>query len=308
MAPVLVTGASGFVGARLTARLAARGVEVVGLSRRGPGSAVDVTDADAVRRAIEGLAPERVFHLAALAHPGACERDPERADRVNAGGTRHVLAALAGSGARVLLASTAHVYGPSPPVPVGEGAADRARDLSAYGRSKRAAERAAEDAAAEGLDVVIARPFNHSGRGQEPEYVLPAFAEAVRRAARDGGPVRVGNLWPRRDFLHVDDVLDAYELLIERGERGEPYNVCRGEGTSIGELLDGLVARAAAEVEIEIDPARVRAGETREVVGDPSKLAALGWEPRVSIEALLDELAEGWAKGGRLAPSDTGEP
>jgi GDP-4-dehydro-6-deoxy-D-mannose reductase len=102
--------------------------------------------------------------------------------------------------------------------------------------------------------------------------------------------VLTGNLYPRRDFLHVDDVLDAYRLLLERGAPGEAYNVCSGEGHSIDEALRGLQARLGAQGQrTRVDPGRARSGEAEELIGDPEKLSALGFAPAISFEALLDD-------------------
>jgi GDP-4-dehydro-6-deoxy-D-mannose reductase len=294
---VLVTGARGFAGRRLVARLAGRtDVELFALGRRRPAEVpagatwidADLTDRPAAVRAVRAVAPAQVVHLAALADPRACAREPLAALSTNAGGTAAVLAACRGSGARVLVVSSAQVYGPGDGRPLAEDAPLLPRD--AYGRSKRCAERVALTLAGQGLEVLIARPFNHSGRGQSSAYVLAALAESVR-AARGGGELRTGNLFPRRDFLHVDDVLDAYECLLARGAPGGIYNVCRGETRSIGELLAGLQQRLGFAGTPVLDPARARAGDPPLVVGDPARLRALGWRPRVSWEALLDDVA-----------------
>lgn len=300
---VLVTGASGFVGRRLLTRLAARaGAEPCGLSRTPPPAALlpperwrsaDLLDAAAVRAAVEELIPDAVVHLAAMAHPGDCARDPEGALRVARDGTRGLLEALP-PGARVVLASSAQVYGPPPGRPLREE--DPVAPTTPYGRSKAAAEEVARGAAERGREVVIARPFNHSGAGQDTRYVIPALCAAVARAKATGAPVRHGNLFPRRDFLHVEDVLDAYELLLEEGVAGEAYNVASGRGAAIGEVLDLLEWVACAKVERREDPELIRGDDPPEVVGDPARLRALGWTPRRS---LLDLLREVWAERAR---------
>jgi GDP-4-dehydro-6-deoxy-D-mannose reductase len=295
MARTLITGATGFVGSRLVARIARAGAPPLRLVResadvpRPDVLQADLSQPDQVRRVVESAAPDRIFHLGAMADPRACERDPEAAMAVNAGGTQAVLEGAAAVGARVLVVSSAAVYG------VGGEALDErlaSRPNSAYGRSKLAAERAAEAAAARGQRVVIARPFNHSGPGQSTRYVLPALAAEVLGALAEDSPVDTGNLFPRRDFLHVDDVLDAYELLLDEGAPGTVYNVCRGQGLSIGEALVGLQRRLGAVGQrTRSDPARTRSEDIEAVVGDPSRLRALGWEPRISLDELLDALA-----------------
>lgn len=291
----LVTGATGFVGSRLMLRLRGRGAEPVGLVRSLPARSegeewvrAELEDHAAVVAAIRSVSPERIFHLGALANPRACEHDPELAERVNVGGTGALLEGAAAVGAATLVVSSAAVYG-------SDGRLTEAVEpcpRNVYGRTKLAAEGLALAAAAAGQRVVVARAFNHSGAGQSANYVLPALAAQVRAALAEGAPVSTGNLFPVRDFLHVDDVLDAYELLLERGLSGEVYNVCRGAGLSIGEALAGLQRRLGAEGQrTRLDPGRQRPGDAPEILGDPAKLRALGWSPRVSLEALLDDVA-----------------
>ncbi len=295
----LITGAAGFVGARLVRRLAARpGVRVHGLVRGEIPAEwadwpvtwhrADLERPREVAAAVRAADPERVVHLGAAANPRACERDPARAYAVNAGGTAAVLSALEGSGARALLASSAAVYGPR------AGRLGEALPLSprgAYGRSKRAAEQVAEHFAARGLGVVIARSFNHTGLGQSEDYVLAALAANLRRALANGTPLAHGNLFPRRDFLHVEDVLDAYELLLERGLAGRAYNVASGVGRSIGDWLEGLMERLGRPQSTALDPSRARPDDPLEIVGDPQALQSLGWSCTWDTDAILDELA-----------------
>ncbi len=305
---ILITGVSGFVGSALVAKLLARGEdELFGISRSRPRAvaeghgratlvwrSIDVRDRDAVAAFVARVRPEGVFHLAALAHPADCERDPEGARAVQGGGSAALFDALA-DGTRVVLASSAQVYGTPQRSPIAEDAALAPR--TAYGRAKLMAEEIARAAAERGKEVVIARPFNHSGAGQSARYVLPALARSLRAALQGGTPVTTGNLFPRRDFLHVDDVLAAYELLLREGTPGSAYNVCRGEGVSIGEALDELQRIAGSNVPTRTDPALVRDGDPAEIVGDPGRLAALGWRPRKSTRDLLREV---WNASGTL--------
>jgi GDP-4-dehydro-6-deoxy-D-mannose reductase len=310
----LVTGASGFVGgallARLVARLVARGEdELFALSRRPPRldandsrhvvwRSVDLRERAAVARFVAEAAPERVFHLAALANPGECRAEPDLAFACQVGGTAALLAAV-GNLARVVVASTSQVYGRPAFSPVSEEAPLLAR--GPYARSKRAAEAVVRAFAGEGRQVVVARPFNHSGPGQSENYVLPALVAGVRRASARGEPIRTGNLFPRRDFLHVDDVLDAYELLAERGLGGSAYNVARGTATSIGELLAEIQRQLGTALPTVLDPARVRTDDVPEIVGDASRLRALGWSPRIAVPALVSDVVRTLSPAGRPA-------
>ena len=315
---LLLTGASGFVGGRLLERLRdpgrhglghLAGLPVLAFSRREPRSwpqpgvawsPCDLTDPDAVQRAVfEGLAERRgplwVLHLGGLADPRLAARHPRQARSANAEGTRNLLVALsnvvgADAPGRVLLVSTAAVYGQRALDAEGRiPAGTRPRTRTAYGWSKRLAERAALACPAPGLEVVVARPYNHAGPGQGAGYVVPDLCADLRAALAEARPMRTGNLWPERDLLHVDDVLDAYLVLLERGEAGTVYDVARGEARPVRDILDGLVDRLGAPVAIEPDPERVRAGESPRIVGDASRLRALGWEPTRDLDAILDD-------------------
>lgn len=303
MAPrsVMVSGAAGFVGQRLLRRLSGRpGLRLHALAREPKPEALadvpmewhraDLLDTAALGRALEAARPDRLYHLAAIANPRECAAQPRLAYLVNAKGTLALFLALfrANPAARALLVSTAQVYGTR----TGRLAeTDPAEPVTVYGRSKLSAERVARGLARRGKAVVIARSFNHTGRGQTPDYVLPALAQNLRRALATGGALGHGNLYPRRDFLHVEDVLDAYEILLERGTSGEVYNVCRGVGTSIGELLEGLMARLGRPHSTALDAALARASDPEEIVGDAHKLHSLGWCPKWPVDTILDELA-----------------
>jgi GDP-4-dehydro-6-deoxy-D-mannose reductase len=141
---------------------------------------------------------------------------------------------------------------------------------------------------------VIARPFPHTGSGQSPEYVVPAFAKRLR-AARASGAARVptGNLTPVRDLLDVRDVVRAYRLLVERGRSGEAYNVARGEGASLAEVFARLAALIGTSAVPAVDPSLVRSVDIPHLVGDSTKLRrATGWSPTISFDQTLQGLVD----------------
>jgi GDP-4-dehydro-6-deoxy-D-mannose reductase len=296
---VLVTGSGGFVGTHLGAALAARGHEVVRTDHvaHEDALAVDVTDPLAVRGAVELAQPDAVAHLAAQAFVPASLDDPARTLAINATGTLHVLDAVRGlvadGGAmpRVLIVSSADVYGTQPPdaYPLRETAPALPRNP--YAASKVAAEALAQAyARSYGIDAVVTRAFNHIGPGQDERFAVAAFAAQIARVAAGGDPlVLVGNLDASRDFLDVRDVCDAYVTLLEGGgEAGEIYNVCSGKATTMKEILRQLVMLARVPVEVREDPARMRPADVPVSVGDASKLRrATGWAPRISFPAAL---------------------
>ncbi len=297
---VLVTGARGFVGRHLVAHLRERGDEIVEVDRE-----VDVTDGEAMASAVAEAAPEAVCHLAALSHVGDSWRDPEAAERVNVGGTAHLLAALrhAGLDALTLLVSSAEVYGIVEPGELPLTEARPPRPVSPYGRSKLEAEQVAREAARQFAQrVVVARPFNHVGPGQARSFVVPALISRLLEAREEGrAVVAVGDLSARRDFTDVRDVVRAYRGLLEHGRPGETYHVASGHDVAIGELATELVERLAPGVRLEVDPALVRPVEVPVLRGDASKLArATGWSPRIPLSRSLEDVIAEWTDGRTL--------
>lgn len=304
---VLVTGAEGFVGGRVVRRLVADGHAVTAAIRRGTapqlGEVVvrpfDLRD-DASVRDVAGAGFDAVVHLAAVASGADARRDPGAAWEVNAAGTARLCEAVAGAGPAptlLLLVSTAEVYG------VGDGPrarveSDAPAPCSPYAASKLGAEVAATEVGRRtGLRVVVVRPFPHTGAGQDPRFVAPAFARRIREAQRAGRrEVPVGNLDPIRDVLHVDDVVDAYVALIERGTPGACYNVASGVGVSIREVFERLRALLHADVRAVVEPGMTRPADIPHLVGDATRLRTdTGWRPRRTLDEALDEVVRAQA-------------
>jgi GDP-4-dehydro-6-deoxy-D-mannose reductase len=294
----LVTGAAGFVGRHLVALLHAEGDEVVALDQSAtPGDAgapLDVTDAEAVARAVDAAAPDVVFHLAARSHVGDSWGDDDELDRVNVGGTRAVVDACRETAvARVVVVGSAEQYGAVPPdhSPIGEDTVQA--PLSPYGRSKRDAEVVALGAwRDDGVPVVCVRAFNHTGPGQSPAFFVPGFASRIAAAEHGSDDeIDVGNLESVRDFTDVRDVVRAYRLLAHHGTAGEAYNVCSGEGVRVAELAARLLARADRPLRMRVDPDLVRPVEVPVFVGDPTKLMArTGWSRTFPLDRTLDDV------------------
>jgi len=291
---VFVTGASGFVGRRLMPRLLEEGFEAIGADRE-----VDVTRPEAVRRALRTHAPDAVIHLAAMSSVARSWEQPELCYRLNFLGSRTLLRGVLETcpGARVLLVGSADEYAAAHPQARPFDESTPLRPRSPYARSKAAAEVLAARLAVEGLDVIRIRAFNHTGAGQSDQFVASSFARQLAAIALGHRPaqMRVGNLDSVRDFLHVDDVLDAYCALLDPAAPVGVYNVASERAVPIRSVLDELITISGVEPRIEIDPARWR--ETDWLVGDASKLRrATGWRPRIPLESLLEELYRYWLR------------
>jgi GDP-4-dehydro-6-deoxy-D-mannose reductase len=301
---VLVTGASGFAGGYLARACAEAGDEVFGASRRGElpadageGVAIDLRELDAVRRLIRELAPDVVYHLAALSSVGRSWEDPAATVQDNVATAVNVLEAIRLDlpGARVVWAGTCESYGPPSRLPVDEDAP--INPANPYAVSKTAGDLLARVYVdAHGLDIVRARPFNHAGPGQLPIFIVSSLAQQAAQGNVAGdAEIRIvtGNPDTRRDFTDVRDVVRAYRLLAERGHAGQIYNVCSGHSISAADqiaILGELVAPSS--IDHVVDPARVRGHEVMDLRGANDRIAAdTGWAPEIPFrQTMLDTL------------------
>ncbi len=290
----LITGGKGFVGTWLAEHLRRCGDEVVAIDIE-----TDIADQEALDPVVADAAPDAVYHLAARTHVGESWKVPAEVLRVNVLGTAAVLAAArrVAGGPRVLVVSSAEVYGSVRPeqLPLGERAP--VAPATPYAASKAAAEQVALQAwRGYGQPVVVVRPFNHVGPGQAPTFAVPALARRIVEARRTGaGTLTVGTLTTRRDFTDVRDVVQAYRLLVERGEPGAVYNVCSGHDVAMRDLAARLLELAGADLELVTDPELVRPVDVPVLRGDPALLEeATGWKPAIPLDDTLRDVLADW--------------
>ncbi len=295
---VLVTGACSFTGRHLLPRLAGATLVATDLAPTGPPGAdyrpADLTDRARTRELVAAARPDLVLHLA-----GASGADADLCYAVNLGATRNLLEACAALPAtpRVVLVSSAAVYGLTRPEesPVREDTP--LRPVTAYGASKAAAELHALAMHRRGIvRVAVARPFNLVGPGLRAGFA-PSDFMAQALAIRAGAPpeIRVGDLEPRRDFVDVRDAVHAY-LALAGAETawGEAWNVASGRPVAIRDLLERVLRAAGAEARIVTDPARTGRVEVMDQVGDPTRLERLtGWRPGLGLDESLRDMAAG---------------
>jgi GDP-4-dehydro-6-deoxy-D-mannose reductase len=309
VARILVTGITGFAGSHLAEHLLSRADEVHGLAHEDPPfshlAAIadrvrihrgDITSRDDVRRALDGSRADAVIHLAGIAVPTLASADPVAAVRVNVLGTATLLVALADSpSVRVVVASSADVYGAPDRVPVAEDAP--LRPANVYAATKVAAEALAREAAAtRSAPVAILRPANQNGPRQHPGLAASAFAKQIAEAeAGVAEPiVRHGRLDAQRDFLDVRDMATAYAAALSLAEGGT-FNVGSGRATTISEILETLLAMARVPIRAELDPARVRGGEPTRLALDATRFRQrTGWSPRITLKDSLRDTLEYW--------------
>ena len=300
----LVTGASGFVGRYLVAALRREGSDALACSGpHEPGDRVplDLTDAASLRAALDLARPDVVFHLAAQTFVPQSFAAPVETYEINAVGTARLMQAVrdyareSGTMPRVLFTSSAEVYGQRDGADFPLRETLDPRPATPYAASKAAAEAIAlAEGRAFGMDVVVARAFNHIGPGQSRRFVVPSLVAQLAAIAAGGEPVLlVGNLNAARDFLDVRDVVAAYLALARDGTGGEIYNVCSGTPVRVRDLLRDLIAIAGVPVEVREDPQRFRPLDVPVFFGSAEKLqTCCGWTPTIPLHRSLREIYE----------------
>ncbi|MEJ2749743.1 MAG: GDP-mannose 4,6-dehydratase [Anaerolineae bacterium] len=305
-----VTGATGFAGSYLVSDLLAAGHHVTALVHPATSHqslpdhpsvmAVegDLLDGASLKTAVSQAQPDVIYHLAGQASPGRSWQNPALTLAINAGGTANLLQAALGYGRpRVVVVTSAEIYGIIDPDKLPLTEASQPQPRHPYGISKWAASQlVAVYWQRYQLPVVEARPFNHIGPHQALGFVVPDFASqlAAIKLGQSSPTMRVGNLEAQRDFTDVRDVARAYQLLAEKGQPGEAYFICSGQPVSIHYLLNILVEAAQVAVEIEYDPARMRPSDTPCLYGSYVKIQRdTGWQPQIHLrQSLADALAD----------------
>ncbi len=311
---VLVTGAAGFAGQHACRELTAHGHTVlaadVAIPEEKPAGIaaweeLDVCDAGRCRDVVARHQPDACLHIAGIAFVPNAEAASSRVFRVNTLGTVHMLDAAVGvcPGMRTLVVTTSEVYGDDgrgqAGTPLREDTPLAPRNL--YGISKMAADQCALlYARTRNLDVLTARPSNHTGPGQRPPFVVPAFVErllALRSVG--GGTIRTGNLSSARRFLDVRDVVRAYRLLLEKGRSGEAYNISTAQSCKIGDLLALLAQKLQIEVETEVDPKLYRPTDSTAALDLTKIQADCGWQAEYDLSETLDAMLAATLPAGR---------
>lgn len=292
---VLITGGAGFIGSALSSHLQEEGYEVHVLDDLSFGlrhlaavpddrfHKVDIRDRVGVQRVLQHVAPTRVLHLAAVHFIPYCNQHPVQASEINVIGTLNVLDACEQSGSvkQVFVASTAAVY------PIADGAMAETHDtgpMDIYGITKLATEKfVSEFHLRTGITTIIGRFFNAFGPNETNPHLIPEIQRQVLAGART---LRLGNLDPKRDFIHTHDMSRAMSALLRVQTAGhEVFNIGRGIEYSVREIVDAFSRQLGEALTIEVDQSRVRKVERMHLLADVSKLKRVtGWEPRWGID------------------------
>lgn len=283
----LITGIHGFTGRYMADELQANGYEVIGLGSQPSDDEnyhqVDLADGPGLSTLLAQIQPDVVVHLAALAFVG--HGAAEAFYQVNLIGTRNLLVAIADCGKKldcVLLASSANVYGNASAGLLSEST--QPSPANDYAVSKLAMECMA-NLWQERLPLVITRPFNYTGVGQADNFLLPKIVSHFRRKAEK---IELGNLDVWRDFSDVRALVQAYRGLIEAKPIGQTVNVSSGTTHSLREVIEICKVFTGHDIQVEVNPAFVRANEVKTLCGDNSRLRSLlpGWQTPALGETL----------------------
>ena len=304
---VLITGAGGFVGNHLAAHLS-RAQADAGLFGTtlfesetvhpaiSENRLIDLKEFAQVCDLLADYRPDAIYHLAAQAFVPRSFEEPWETLENNILSQLNIIRACLELKLRprMLIVSSAEIYGQVSPehLPLDEDCA--IRPTNPYSVSKVAQDMLGlQYFLSHDLPIMRARPFNHIGPGQNARFVAPAFAMQIARIEEGQREpvINVGNLAAKRDFTDVRDIVRAYRLIVEKGRPGEAYNVASGVAYSIGRLLEILLGLSETDIEVGVDPARLRPVDVPEIRGDSGKLRRdTGWQPSLSFETTLKDV------------------
>ena len=311
---ILVTGATGFAGGYLIETLLARGAtEVFGLNRhagwppelahvagRVPLRDCNLTDPSAIDAVLREIEPQQIYHLAGYSQAGRSFQEPDAAWLGNLTATRCLYDAVVrwGGQPRILFVSSGLIYGNPEPDAAVQHEESPLQPNNPYAASKAAADLASYQYSCHpGLDIVRVRPFNHIGPRQSPQFAIAHFAKQLAAIQCGAVPplLETGDLSPRRDLSDVRDIIAAYLLLMDKGRRGEAYNVASGRVAAIREVLDRLIALASVKVEIRQRKDLLRATELTVAQVDTAKVRReTGWSPLYDLDQTLADTLAYW--------------
>lgn len=301
---ILITGVNGFVGKHLARELKNQGIHVIGVGREatlapqlqetlGDYWVCDLVDKEAVAKlALEKV--DEIISLAGLARVGDSYADPEKYKIINVGVLSSLCEALLDKKLkpRIIAVSTSTVYEPNQPLPIIEESL-LTKNGSPYTISKLLMERSAEQFRAKGLELIIVRPFNHIGPGQEEGFLVPDLLTKLTSAKSTGGVIKVGNLSTKRDYTDVRDVARAYAYLILAERLNyNLYNIGSGKSVAGQQILNLLLAKTGLgeQIKVETDSSLLRPNDIADIYGSYQRLhKQTGWQPQIPLEKTIED-------------------
>ena len=310
-----ITGISGFAGSHLTELLIEKGYEVFGTffdkstfsNLNGFENKIkvyqcDIRNYDTLKNVIEGVKPDKIYHLAAISFVPTSLKDPKLTFDTNLYGTLNLYQAVIDleMNPMILFVGSADEYGivNENDLPIKEECPFN--PVNPYSISKASADFLSFFYFKNySLNIIRVRPFNHIGPRQSPEFVCSSLAKQiveVEKGLREP-IIKVGNLETKRDFTDVRDMVKAYWLALDKGEPGKVYNICSGSAIQIKGVLNHLLELSSRKVEIMKDPKRMRPSDNPILQGNSSKFRRRsGWKPKIPLEKTLKDILEYWRK------------
>lgn len=313
MKKILITGFTGFVSEYLLDLLNEldNGYEIIGLSRSYNFDLkvrknlnlrlvkLDLNDSDHLKEVLYLTRPDYIFHLASDSSVSYSWQKPIESFQNNTNIFLNLIESIRmlNIKCRVLSIGSSEEYGivDVDHVPLSEQAP--LNPISPYAVARVSQELLSNVyCKGYGMDIVMTRSFNHIGPGQKENFVVSSFAKQIVMYKKGLIPnILVGNIDVIRDFLDVRDVVKAYMLLMEKGESGQVYNICSGQGNSLRDLLDTMMSVAGVKTEFKIDNCLIRPSDNPIIIGSNIKLVKqVGWQPKYTIDASLNDIINYW--------------
>lgn len=295
---VLIFGASGFVGNYLVNEFLSYNYIVFGADMVSPVAnipffKVDLTNYDAVYNLIEISKPDIIINLAAISSVAKSWEYPQETVSINVIGSLNILESVKtlNRNIKVMFVGSSEEYESSDSILSEES---KLNANNPYGISKITQEQFVKIYKEQyNMIVFYVRSFNHTGIGQNDNFVLPSFCKQIARIEKSGkdGIISVGNLKAKRDFSDVRDVVKAYRMIVEKGNCNEVYNVGSGLAYSIKEMLEYIISLCNHHITVKIDPVKVRPIDTLYICCDNTKLKnELNWNADFTIFDTLQEM------------------
>ncbi|HNQ13788.1 MAG TPA: NAD-dependent epimerase/dehydratase family protein, partial [Bacteroidia bacterium] len=289
---VLITGGAGFIGSAVINDLE-KDHEIFVIDNLSFGSRsfiktddehffeTDILDRKKIFEIMNTVKPQIVIHLAAIHFIPYCNQHPYESSNINIQGTINMLDACAEQNVeKFFFASTAAVY------PIYEEAVSEVHPtgpLDIYGLSKLTGERLCNEFFLKSnITTIVCRFFNAFGPNETNPHLIPEIQQQINEGKRK---IFLGNLTPKRDFIHTSDMASAVRTLLQNVKSGiHTYNLGRGIEYSVTEIVESFERQLNEKVHIEVEASRVRKVERMHLLADVSKLKALGWEPKIGID------------------------
>lgn len=289
MQTILITGHTGFIGSKLTHHLESNGYRVIGISNNKKKS-----NLKQIRKDITKLSPSdikddisHVFHLAALTDVDYCQKNPQKCFEINVMGTQRILEIAKKKQAKFIFLSSSHVFGKPKKIPIKED--DPKKPLSVYGGSKLSGEILCEIYSKNfRMDVTIVRLFSVFGMKDKGNDVISKIIYQLKHE----NTVKLGNTFPKRDFIHVDDVITALSVVMKKTNGFNSYNIGTGTSHSILQICNLLAKLCHKKILVQSVKGISRNNDIKNILADSSKIEKLGWKPKISLNDGLKNLLQ----------------